>query len=64
MVDYQWNQDNNKEVYSTHNEGKSVKQRFIRNWKNKYMTTQIHDFIILVSKNVRITKLVHILTLK
>ena len=59
-----WLQDNNIEVYSTHNEGKSVKQRFIKNLKNKYMILQIHDVIILVSKNVHITKLAHILTLK
>ena len=32
-----WSQDNDKEVYSTHNEGKSIlAERFVRTLKNKY----------------------------
>ena len=51
-----WLQDNDKEIYSTRNEGKSVvAERFIRILKNesyKYMTS--------VLKNVYIDKLVDI----
>ena len=51
----QWNQflHNNTEIYSTHNEGKSVvAERFIRTGKNKsykYMTS--------ISKNMYLDKL-------
>ena len=52
-----WLQDNDKEIYSTRNEGKSVvAERFIRILKNetyKYMTS--------VLKNVYIDKLVDII---
>ena len=37
-----WLQDNDTEMYATHNEGKSVAERFIRTFKNKiykYMTS-------------------------
>ena len=42
-----WVEKNAVEMYSTHNEGKSViAERFIRAWKNK-----IYKYVILVSKN-------------
>ena len=48
-----WLQDNNIEMYSTVNEGKSVvTERFIRTLKNK-----IYKYITSVSKNVYIDKL-------
>ena len=40
------------EMYSTHNEGKFVSERFIRTLKNK-----IYKYMISVSKNVYIDKL-------
>ena len=46
-------QDNNIEIYSTHNEGKSVAAgRFVRNLKNK-----IYKYLTSISKNVCIDKL-------
>ena len=43
-----WLQDNDIEMYSIHNEGKSVVAgRFIRTLKNK-----IYKYMILISKNV------------
>ena len=46
-------QDNNIEMYSTHNEGKSViAERFIRTLKNK-----IYKYMTSISKNVYIDKL-------
>ena len=43
-----WLKDNNMEMYSTHNEGKSVvAERFIRTLKNK-----IYKHMTAVSKNV------------
>ena len=46
-------QNNNVEVYSMHNEGKSViAEKFIRTIKNK-----IYEYITSVSKNVYIDKL-------
>ena len=48
-----WLQDNDIEIYSTHNEGKSVvAERFIRTFKNK-----ICKYMISVSKKVYIDKL-------
>ena len=48
-----WLRDNNIEMYSTHNEGKSViAERFIRTLKNK-----IYKYITSISKNVSINKL-------
>ena len=48
-----WLKDNNTEMYSTHNEGKSViAGRFIRTRKNK-----IYKYITSISKNVYIDKL-------
>ena len=48
-----WLQDNNIEMYSTHNEGKSVvAERFNRTLKNK-----IHKYMTSVSENVYIDKL-------
>ena len=45
-----WFQDNDKEMYSTRNEGKSVLvERFIRTLKNK-----IYKYMTSVSKNVYI----------
>ena len=45
-----WLQDNNVEMYSTHNKGKSVAaERFIRTLKNK-----IYQYMISISKNVYI----------
>ena len=45
-------QDNDKEMYSTHNEGKSVvAERFARTLKNK-----IYRYLTLVSKNVYFDK--------
>ena len=46
-------QDNDIEMYSTHNEGKSVvAERFIRTLKNK-----IYKYTTSISKNVYIDKL-------
>ena len=43
-----WLQDNDIEIYSTHNEGKSViAERFIRTLKNK-----IYKYMTSISKNV------------
>ena len=48
-----WLQDNDIEMYSIHNEGKSVvAERFIRTLKNK-----IYKYMTLISKNVYIDKL-------
>ena len=48
-----WLKDNNIEMYSTHNEGKSVvAERFIRTIKNK-----IYKYMTSISKNVCIDKL-------
>ena len=48
-----WLKDNNIEMYSTHNEGKSVvAERFVRTLKNK-----IYNHMTAVSKNVYIVKL-------
>ena len=48
-----WLQDNDIEMYSTHNEGKSViAQRFIRTIKEK-----IYKYMTSISKNVYIDKL-------
>ena len=48
-----WLKDNNIEMYSTHNEGKSVvAERFIRTLKNK-----IYKYMTSISKNVYIDKL-------
>ena len=48
-----WLQDNDIEIYSTHNEGKSVvAERFIRTSKNK-----IYKYMTSISKNVYIDKL-------
>ena len=48
-----WLKDNDIEMYSTNNEGKSViAERFIRTLKNK-----IYKYMTLISKNVYIDKL-------
>ena len=48
-----WLEDNDIEMYSTHNERKSVvDERFIRTLKNK-----IYKYLTSVSKNVYIDKL-------
>ena len=48
-----WLEKNNIEMYSTHNEGKSVvAERFIRTLKNK-----IYKYMTSISKNVYIDKL-------
>ena len=48
-----WLEENNVEMYSTHNEGKSVvAERFIRTLKNK-----IYKYMTSVSKNVYFDKL-------
>ena len=48
-------QDNDIEIYSRYNEGKSViAERFVRTLKNK-----IYKYMTLVSKNVYIDKLVN-----
>ena len=48
-----WLEKNDIEMYSTHNEGKSViAERFIRTLKNK-----IYKYMTLISKNVYIDKL-------
>ena len=45
--------DNDIEMYSIHNEGKSVvAERFIRTWK-----TKIYKYMTSVSKNIYINKL-------
>ena len=52
-----WLRDNNIEMYSTHNEGKSVvAERFIRTLKNK-----IYKHMTAVSKNVYTDKLDNII---
>ena len=52
-----WLQDNNIEMYSTHNEGKSVvDERFVRTLK-----TKIYKYINSISKNVYIDKLDYII---
>ena len=51
-----WLQDNGIEMYSTHNEGKSVvAERFIRTLKNK-----IYKYMTSISKNLNIDKLADI----
>ena len=51
-----WLEKNNIEMYSTHNEGKSVfTERFIRTLKNN-----IYKYMTLISKNVYINKLDYI----
>ena len=48
-----WLQDNGRDIYLTHNEGKFViAERFIRNWRNK-----IYKLITSVSKNVFIDEI-------
>ena len=48
-----WLEKNGKEMYSTHNEGKSfVAERFIRTLENK-----IFNYMSSISKNVYIDKL-------
>ena len=48
-----WLHDNNMEMYSIHNEGKSVvAKRFIRTLENK-----IYNYMTSISKNVDIDKL-------
>ena len=47
-----WLEKNDIEMYSTHNEGKSVVERFIRTLKNK-----IYKYMTSISKNVYIDKL-------
>ena len=48
-----WLKDNDIEIYSTHNEGKSVvAERFIRTLKSK-----IYKYMTSISKNVYIDKL-------
>ena len=48
-----WLEKNDKEMYSTHNEGKSVvAERFIRALKNK-----IYKYMISISRNEYIDKL-------
>ena len=48
-----WLKDNDIEMYSIHNEGKSVvAERFIKTLKNK-----IYKYMTLISKNVYIDKL-------
>ena len=48
-----WLQDNNTEMYSTHNEGKSaVADRFIRTFKNK-----IYQYMLSIAEDVYIDKL-------
>ena len=55
-----WLQDNDIEMYSTHNEGKSViAERFIRTLKNK-----IYKYMTSISKNVYIDKLDNISNLR
>ena len=52
-----WLEDNHIEMYSTHNEGKSVvAERFIRTLKNK-----IYKYMASISKNVYIDKLAYII---
>ena len=51
-----WLQDNDIEMYSVHNEGKSVvAERFIKTLKNK-----IYKYMTSVSKNVYVDKLADI----
>ena len=48
-----WSQDNNTEIYSAHNGGKSViTERFVKILKNK-----IYKYVTSISKNVYIDKL-------
>ena len=51
-----WLQDNDKEVYSTHNERKSVTKTFFTSLKNK-----IYKYIISETKKVFIDKLANII---
>ena len=52
-----WLQDNEKETYSTHNEGKSiVSERFIEILKNK-----IYKYMVSISKNVYIDQFVDLI---
>ena len=54
-----WLQDNDIEIYSTHNEGTSVvAERFFRPSKNK-----TYKYMTSISKNVYIDKLVDIVTI-
>ena len=51
-----WLEKKDIEMYSTHNEGKSViAEKFVRTLKNK-----IYKYMTSISKNVYINKLVHI----
>ena len=51
-----WLQDNDTEMYSTHNEGKSlVTKRILRTLKNK-----IYKYMTSISKNVYIDKLANV----
>ena len=50
-----WLKDNDIEMHSTHNERKSVAERFIRTSKNN-----IYKYLTSVSKNINIDKLDHI----
>ena len=51
-----WLQDNNIEMYSTHNEGKSVvAERFIRT-SERFIKTKIYKYMTSISKNVYIDK--------
>ena len=53
-----WLKDNDIDIYSTHNEGKSVfGERFIRTLKNKiykHMTAVLNTVLILVKKNLNL----------
>ena len=54
----EWLQDNDIEMYSTHNEGKSViAKRFIRPLQN-----QMYKYMTSISKNVFFDKSDHIIT--
>ena len=53
-----WLKDNDIEMYSTYNEGKSVvAERFIRT-----LTTKIYKYMTAVSKNVHVDKIDHIVS--
>ena len=53
-----WLKDNDIDIYSTHNEAKSVvAERFIRTLKNKiynHMTAVLNTMLILVKKNLNL----------
>ena len=53
-----WLKDNDIDIYSTHNEGKSVfAERFIRTLKNKvykHMTALLNTMLILVKNNLNL----------